>query len=747
MTTTMSFFEELKRRNVVKMAALYAVASWLILQVADVLFDALELPSTWARLILAILILGFPLTVIFAWVYEMTPEGLKREKDVDRSQSVTDETGRKINILIIVLLVLAIAVVALDRWVPQPATVANQPAIDQTVDGVTVSAPNAVDNQAPDRSVAVLPFANRSAREEDSFFVDGIHDDILTQLARIGSLTVISRTSVEKFRGTTQSMKEIGNILGVKNILEGGVQRAGDRVRINVQLIKVSTDAHLWAETYDRELTAANIFSIQSEISTAIAEALKTTLSPEETQQLNTASTENMAALEAYFLGRQSMAKRTRASLADAEQQFKAAIELDPDYALAYVGLANIYVLQTGYSDRLYRDAISLTEPLIEKALSLNEGLGEAYIAKAWMANNDDRTTKEALYKKGIVLAPGYADGHLRYGNFLSSQSRAEEALVQLGEAARLDPLSGVVKVSLGNKLEDLGRFDEARAQYESVIRIDPDFPLAYSNLGGLDWRVNGRLDNAIVRLRQAANLDPGSPGYFADLARLWANLGGTAEAERSLDLARSNWSDEDADFWAMGVSMRSGEFAEAHEAAEAVLAQNPANGVALLILGLNDLHADRVDLAIARYRAAHPALLDDDNPDIDILNFWQANDIVYLLQKTGDYATANMLLDRNVAFIQTIPRLGINGYWIEDARIHMLQGRTERALAATREAVDSGWRSSWRYSLKHDPVLEPLHGEPEYQAIIAEVEADMAAQLARVRQMEANGELVPIPE
>jgi tetratricopeptide (TPR) repeat protein len=254
-------------------------------------------------------------------------------------------------------------------------------------------------------------------------------------------------------------------------------------------------------------------------------------------------------------------------------------------------------------------------------------------------------------------------------------------------------------------------------------------------------------LDNAIVWYRQAVNLDPGNPGYFGALAWLWWGLGGTAEAERSFDIARSVGSDEIADSWGMGVSFQNGEFAVANGAAEALLAQYPASGGALWILGLNDLRADRADLAIARYRAAYPALLDDANPDIDASNFWIANDIAYLLQKTGDYARATVLLDRNIVFIQTIPRLGFSGYWIEDARIHMLQGRTERALAATREAVDSGWRRSWRHFLKHDPVLEPLHGEPEYQAIIAEVEADMAAQLARVRQMEANGELAPIPE
>ena len=281
----MSFIEELKRRNVVRMAMLYLVASWVILQVADVLVDAMELPSTWARGVLAVLILGFPLALIFSWVFEMTPEGIKREKDVDRSQSITPHTGRKISILTVVLLVVAIAIVAVDRLVPESPMSAES---ETTETGDAPRMPDPAELAAekfappPDRSVAVLPFANRSTREEDAYFVDGIHDDILTQLARIGSLTVISRTSVEKFRNSSQSIREIGDILGVKTILEGGVQRAGDRVRINVQLIDVNTDAHLWAETYDRELTTSNIFAIQSEISTAIAQALKATLSPEE---------------------------------------------------------------------------------------------------------------------------------------------------------------------------------------------------------------------------------------------------------------------------------------------------------------------------------------------------------------------------------------------------------------------------------------------------------------------------------
>ena len=219
----MSLFDELKRRNVARMAALYVVASWLVLQVADYLFDALELPSAWDRLVLALIILGFPIALIFSWVFEMTPEGLKRESEIDRSQSVTRETGRKINVAIVVLLVLAILAVGADRLIPE-ATVTE----GAQNDSLQVST-----DVAPEHSIAVLPFRNRSARADDVYFVDGIHDDILTQIARIGSLTVTSRTSVERFRDVSQqSIREIGALLGVRNILEGGIQRSGDRIRI-----------------------------------------------------------------------------------------------------------------------------------------------------------------------------------------------------------------------------------------------------------------------------------------------------------------------------------------------------------------------------------------------------------------------------------------------------------------------------------------------------------------------------------
>jgi len=743
----MSFIDELKRRNVVRMAVLYAVASWLILQVADVLFDALELPPTSVRLVLAVLILGFPLTLIVSWVYEMTPEGLKREKDIDRNNSVTEAAGRKINVLIVVLLILAIIAVTVDRLIPESPILADTPAIDASENPALANSEQVADEILDsDRSVAVLPFANRSALDDDIFFVDGIHDDILTQLARIGSLTVISRTSVERFRDTSQSMKEIGAALDVKTVLEGGVQRAGDRVRINVQLIDVATDDHLWADTYDRELTTANIFAIQSEISTAIAEALKAALSPEEEKQLDAIPTENLEALEAYFLGRQSMALRTSASLARSEQQFKRAIELDSEYALAHIGLADTYQLQTAYSSRPKTEQEKLAIPLIEKALAINDRLGEAYISKTKVTS--DLETQEVLLRKGIALTPSYAQGYHWYGDFLFRTGRSQEALVQLKKAARLDPLSSIIKATIGEALEALGRFDAAREQYEAIVRVDPDFAIGPAVVGELDWYAYARLDDAMQGMRQAFAIDSGRPIYPANIALLWSDLGDTAEAARWLERTRVI---AGGGFWghiaAMWISLSRGDVADAAANAAELIADAPAHAHALWVLGLNDLREGHADAAVERYRAAYPALLDDADAIIDGPNYKAAVHLAYFLRSAGNDALAKGLLDRSLAYVQTIPRLGGSGSRIADVRIFAMQGRNDQALAALRHAVDEGWRFLWRVYLKYDPVLAVLHDAPEFKVIISDLEVEMATQLEHVREMEVNGVFALIPE
>jgi TolB-like protein len=250
----MGFVSELKRRNVFRVGVAYALVAWLLMQIGQTLFPAFSVPDSIFRGMVIVLLLGFPVALLASWIYDITPDGIKRDSEVDRSVSITGQPSRKLDFAIIGLLAMAVVYLALDKFVLQGS------------DPEPVAA-NAIPEEPPlgERpSIAVLPFQNRSALKEDAYFVDGIHDDTLTQLAKISALTVIARTSVEQYRDTRIPVRQIARELGVAVILEGGVQRAGDRVRINIQLIDASNEAHLWAETYDRQHTAPNIFAIQT---------------------------------------------------------------------------------------------------------------------------------------------------------------------------------------------------------------------------------------------------------------------------------------------------------------------------------------------------------------------------------------------------------------------------------------------------------------------------------------------------
>jgi len=288
----LSLFEELKRRNVFRVGIAYLITAWLLLQVVDLVLENINAPDWVIQAFMLALAVGFPITLLVAWAFEMTPEGLKKEKEVDRTQSITHVTGHKLDRAIIAVLVVALGYFVWDKFAhePDPEITAGNTVAAGTSEAVQADA-------APQRpSIAVLPFANRSSRDEDAFFAEGIHDDLLTSLAKVGSLKVISRTSVIRYAGTSLSIPEIAAELGVSTVLEGGIQRSGSQVRINVQLIDANTDEHLWAENYDRALTAENLFSIQSEISREIVSALRGTLTDEESALLAEQHTDSLEA-------------------------------------------------------------------------------------------------------------------------------------------------------------------------------------------------------------------------------------------------------------------------------------------------------------------------------------------------------------------------------------------------------------------------------------------------------------------
>jgi len=515
-----SVWGELKRRNVVRVAIAYAIVSWLLLQVADVILDNIE-STTWVfQATLLLLIIGFPVAIIFAWAFELTPEGLKKEKDVGRSESVTHLTGRKLDFVIIGVLSIAVVVFAVERF----ASVEQTPSSSLSTDDR--------------RSIAVLPLDNLSPDPENAFFADGIHDDLLTQLAKIGSLKVVSRTSVLEYRDSPKNMREIGRELGVATLLEGGVRRVGNSVRINVQLIDAKTDEHLWAETYDRELTAENIFAIQREIATSIAGELQVTLSRDEVARIGLLPTQSTIAYDLYVRGRFFWSQRTEEGFNRALEYLNQAIEEDPNFALAYAGVASIYVLMGHelFSWSHPKDSYPKAQAAARRALELDDTLAEAHsvLGDALLRYDWDFISADREHQRAIALNPNYGTGHQWYSHYLLPMGREKESLAHSLRALELDPLNLIINLHLGWHYFYVGEYELAIEQLQQTLELSPNFVVANLFLGQV-YEQEMRLEEAIGQFERAADLSGRNPVHLAALAHAYGISGRQKDAESLL--------------------------------------------------------------------------------------------------------------------------------------------------------------------------------------------------------------------
>ncbi len=716
----MSFVEELKRRNVFRVTIAYVIIAWLVAQILQLMFESFGTPEWVMKTVLVLMAAGMPFVLFFAWAFELTPEGLKREHEVDRSQSTTTQTGRKLDFFIIGVLAVAVVYLGVDKlFLTQEVSTALP---------VAESASTEIEDTR--KSIAVIPFANRSDKQEDVFFVDGIHDDILTQLARIRSLKVISRTSMMQYRDTTKNMPQIGEELGVRNILEGGVQRAGDRVRINVQLIDAQADEHLWAETYERELTAENNFSIQNEIATAIAKALAATLSPAEQQRLVSVPTQNLEALESYFHGKRLSISRLSDELIEAVGYFERAVDLDPEFTLAYIGLADAWVLRDINDGQIpSTEAQANAKAAIDNALRLDPGLGEAYASLGllrWAQNNYEDALESLV--RATNLNPNYAPAFHWQGGVLVALGRAKEALPLAEKALELDPLAPIIHFNLGHLFASLGRVDEALAACRRSVEINPEFVRGMQCLGDLSTQVLNRRDEGLKWYEKAAESDPKQPFTPGSIAFIFLDLGDKVRAAIYAQKAAAlndngpklhyYWHQDNAPALL--------------EVASKNLTQYPS-WLALHVLGERDANAGDPAAAVARYKQYFPELFDDE-PRIGGNNFAPAVDIFPFLVAADDQECADLLLEKSLAFLATQQRSSLSaGFYWRDAKALLYLGRREAAMTAIRETIDAGMVSSWRDFFDYDPVTEPLRDDPEFIALRERLEADMAQQLAKV--------------
>src|SRR5436853_963557 len=482
-----NFFAELRRRNVYKLARAYAVVGWVIAQIATQIFPFLEIPNWIVRLVIMLIAIGFPIALVIAWAFEITPQGIERTEVADTMPVAPGQKKHAWMYVAIVGAVLSIGLFFLGRYGFRNATSSS--------------------SELPTKSIAVLPFDNLSRDPDNAYFAEGVQDEILTRLAKVADLKVISRTSTQRFKSAPSDLREIAKQLGVMNIVEGSVQKANDQVRVNVQLINALTDAHLWADTYDRKLN--DIFAVESEIAKTIADTLQVKLTGSEKQMIAAQPTTDTTAYELYHKGRSLWERRSGDNIPKAISFYEQAIARDPNYALAYAGLAQAYILVPFYTGVDRFDAYLKAKDAALKALRLDSNLAEAHAAlgKVLFFSEIDLAGAMREYKRAIELAPNDATAHHWFGNdTLAALGQFEEAIAEGKRSVELDPLSIVINVDLGETFYYARRYDEAARQMRKALEIDPTSFYAHYNLG-IVLQLKGDLPGAIAEYEKAKQL------------------------------------------------------------------------------------------------------------------------------------------------------------------------------------------------------------------------------------------------
>jgi len=475
-----NFFAELKRRNVYKVAVAYALVAWLLIQAASILFPTFDAPPWVMKVFVAVLVLGFPIALVFSWAFEITPEGIKREEDVPPNESITHHTGRKI-----VGITIVVAVIAAGLFVYQLVRSKNTGTPRQS-EATTAS--------ISQKSVAVLAFANLSDDKGSEYFSDGISEELLTVLQKIPGLHVAARTSAFSFKGKNATAQEIGQKLGVAHLVEGSMRKAGDMVRIAARLTQANTGEEQWSENYTRNLK--DVFAVQSEIAQTIVEQLRGQLTDgaanpttkaeiqAEVRAAVKGGTKNVEAHESYLQGRFFINRHSEKETDQARVAYQRAVELDPKFALAWAGLAQTHVWDCNYAteggQKGFNAHLAAAREAVERALALEPDLPEALFARATIETNFDYNWKSAAetLRKALTLAPQDPALLMQAGNLAAARGEKTQSLESDRRAVALDPVNAQARAFLASNLSNSGKQEEARTEYARMIELNPSAPV-----------------------------------------------------------------------------------------------------------------------------------------------------------------------------------------------------------------------------------------------------------------------------
>lgn len=674
-----NFFTELKRRNVYKVAVAYAIVAWLLIQVATQVFPFFEIPNWAIRLVVLLLALGFPIAVILAWAFELTPQGIKRTEDVSPNESVTPRTGSKLTAIIVLVALIATGLLIYQFTRPKQVT---SPAIAG----------------ADKKSIAVLPFENLSSDKENAFFAQGIQDEIITTLSKIGGLRVISRTSTARYQSKPENLRQIAHELNAANILEGSVQRSHDRVHINVQLIQADNDAHLWAQIYDRQLT--DIFGVEGEVAKSIADSLKATLSPQEKTQIETKPTDNADAYVLYLRARQYQT-RPDTFLQDfqsASQFYEQAISLDPNFALAHARLSAV-------TSNIYH----------------------------WFEPTEANKQKaRAEARESLRLQPNLGEGHTALGlYFYYEETDYDKAAQEFDLATRIVPNDGDVRLYIAAVLRRRGNWNDALAAYKRAEEIDPRNPSSLYDstqtfFGLRDWngalRVFDRLlklaPDSITAIIQRGYIEFLQKGKTAPIIAALAKIPSNLDPDGAVTLGR--W-----DVSLMNRDMTGAENAVTACRLDSVLSQQ---GVPLpkgYLQGCIDLARHDDTRAQVEFETARPSLEKStaDSPQDGLRRAQLALLYAFMGRKADALREAQRAVDA-----RPLSRDAVDGAIVLGFRALILArtGETEKAISEIEHlltvpfAVDYAADSISLSDLRTRWEWDPLRSNPRFQKILA---------------------------
>ena len=709
-------FTELSRRKVLRTVGAYAVAVFAILQLMEAVAEPLRLPDWLSTLVVIVLILGFPLAFVLAWVFEITAEGVRRTSTAGLL------TGMQ-SFAMFSLMMLATAGLGF--------------AFFQYYGGVfdAPAEPLAETREfaAPENSIAVLPFSDMSEEGDQASFSDGVAEEILNLLAQVDGLHVAARTSSFAFRDPQKDIREIGRLLNVSTVLEGSLRKAGSRIRLTAQLINVEDGYHIWSQSYDRELD--DVFAIQDEVASAIAAALVDSFAG--LSQKPAGRTQNVAAFEAFRTGRLKWWRRSPQEIQEAIELFAKALEHDPQFAPAYAAIADSMLLLSLYGNINTMEAVERAQPMIEKALAIDPESAEAFAALGlarWQIGQTD--SAESSLRQAVRLNGDYIPAQLWLAGLLGEVGRIPEERLVLQEAMALDPLNELLAVNYAGNMYRQGDYESARELLTGLIEVRPDSVTLLRMMSGFAFG-HGDLVDAWEYAKRSYDLEPESPIIISTMAKAWLELGEVEESERvllsGLEIASDNADLKSQYFFLLLVA---GRLEEAERVVKDQFGDDisglPENFQRYYHFQMGLIYVIRGELESAR-DFLELAINPDENQGLDDGQVFALTMAALINQELGYTEAAEQHLDTAERLVSRARINGVDnaGIYYNQTILFALRGEKEQAVEAFRQAYERGWRESW--VLKIDYRLDLLRDIPEFVEIERQIEEDVARARAEI--------------